>query len=425
VTYHAFYTPYDDHDTEDVDESEDWKFLRTIHWDGKGSQFDLPQYSVSSSLGSRRNNGRVVLVQVDLDIVHPATGTLGESKEDANQGSGIVAIKRDDQSPITKLHIQPNSAMPFGTKVSLRFNAGNRYRIWEDPNMKIPVLSSTTEMDATVGHTLYIEGLKKSSAESGESVKQVFTIGTTVFVGDEVRFTVVEAEFDFQFKAWLREQWVDVPFHPIDNVLNNRIAGGDDREASTDKTASSRLYQAVTIIPFQHLDSDGIKDGTDQNVPGLTTLYDRGDSLPFPDRDHYDSGNRFKAGATPVQSAIVDASRAFIKVEARSDSRKTKVRLHGQAGDPLIHWACDIDWNIFVEIDATDPAGPKYQISGAHDDSPAFEIDLETSDPDNRIQAYNHLYTLPFDPFSLCDPGQDDNNVDDVLIPNTTKGNAP
>jgi len=362
---------------------------------------------------------------VDLDIVHPATGELDETREDADAGSGIVAIKRDDETPVTKLKIHAASSLPAGSKVSLLFTNGDRYKVWKGAAMTDEIISSTTELDATVEHTFYVEGLSKSASESSESIKQIYTVGTTVVEGDEVKFTVVEAEFDFQFKAWLREQWVDVPFHPIDNVLNNRIAGGDDREASTDKTASSRLYQVVTVIPFQHLDSDGIKDGTDQNVPGLTTLYDRGDSLPFPDRDHYDSGNRFKAGATPVQSATVDASRAFIKVEARSDSRKTKVRIHGQAGDPLIHWSCDIDWNIFVEIDATDPVAPKYQISGAHDDSPAFEIDLETSDPDNRIQVYNHLHTLPFDPFSLCDPGQDDNNVDDVLIPNNTKGNAP
>jgi len=371
----------------------------------------------------------LTLLKVDVDIVHPASGELSDAAEDADTGSGIVAIKRDDETPVTELKIHKADSLPAGSTVSLLFTNGSgestRYRIWKDAAMTQEVISSTTEFNAAVDTTLYFEGLKKSSFESSESVKQVYTAGTTVFEGDEVKFTVVEAEFDVQFKAWLIEQWVDVPFHPIDNVLNNRIAGGDDRGASTDKTASSRLYQAVTIIPFESLDADGIKDGTDQNVPGLTTLYDREDSLPHPDRDDYDSGHRFKAGATPVQTSTVDASRADIEAEPRSSANKIKVRLHGQANDPLILLACDIDWNVFIEIDASDPAGVKYEISGAHDDAPAFEIDLETSDPSNRIQVYSYLHSVPFDPFSLCDPGQDDDNVDDVLIPNTTKGNTP
>ena len=66
MTYHAFYTPYDDPDTEDVDESENLKFLKTIHWDGKGTRYDIPQFSVSGNLSGKGNNGRVVLLKVDL-----------------------------------------------------------------------------------------------------------------------------------------------------------------------------------------------------------------------------------------------------------------------------------------------------------------------------------------------------------------------
>ena len=66
MTYHAFYTPYDDPDTEDVDESEDWKFIKTIRWNGKGTRYDIPQFSVSGNLSGKGNNGRVVLLKVDL-----------------------------------------------------------------------------------------------------------------------------------------------------------------------------------------------------------------------------------------------------------------------------------------------------------------------------------------------------------------------
>ena len=81
MTYHAFYTPYDDPDTEDVDESENLKFLKTIHWDGKGSQFDFPKFSVSSYLGSQ-GNGRVVLFKVEIEKVSFSGAKYHELKSD-------------------------------------------------------------------------------------------------------------------------------------------------------------------------------------------------------------------------------------------------------------------------------------------------------------------------------------------------------
>ena len=75
------YTPYDNPATEDIDESENWKFLQTIRWDGKGSYYDLPQFTVSGNFGSQRNNWRVVLVQVDLEI-HNENGNPQLATED-------------------------------------------------------------------------------------------------------------------------------------------------------------------------------------------------------------------------------------------------------------------------------------------------------------------------------------------------------
>ena len=61
MTYHAFYTPYDDRDTEDIDESEDWRFLQTIHWNGKELSIDL-----------------ATLPQADKDSIH--NWIVGESE---------------------------------------------------------------------------------------------------------------------------------------------------------------------------------------------------------------------------------------------------------------------------------------------------------------------------------------------------------
>lgn len=53
--------------TEDIDESENWQFLQTIHWNGKGTRYDIPQFTVSGNFESKGNNGRVVLVQVEME----------------------------------------------------------------------------------------------------------------------------------------------------------------------------------------------------------------------------------------------------------------------------------------------------------------------------------------------------------------------
>ena len=165
VKYFVLFTPEDDPDTTETDESTEVEIVgEPIQWNGSGDE--SPVFELDPDILKSGEDGTFRLLKVDLDIIHPASGELSEAKEDADTGSGIVAIKRDDETPVTELKIHAVESLPAGAKVSLLFTNGSgenmRYRIWKDAAMTQPVVNFTTEFDATIDTTLYFEGLKKS-----------------------------------------------------------------------------------------------------------------------------------------------------------------------------------------------------------------------------------------------------------------------
>jgi hypothetical protein len=69
----------------------------------------------------------LLLVPVDLDIVHPATGEFAENKENVGDG-GYLSIERDATTPRTGLLIKSNTALgAAGGKYRLKFANGTRY----------------------------------------------------------------------------------------------------------------------------------------------------------------------------------------------------------------------------------------------------------------------------------------------------------
>ncbi len=354
-----------------------------------------------------------IVVEVDLDIVHPATGELADDKEESD--GGYVALKRDDTTVMTNLKLHKASPSSVGGNYKLQFS-NTKIKIWKNSDRTSAVVSDSTTFDTASDTTLYVEGSALSSSLRDVEVKLKLEVNNSSVCEDIVKFTVVSAEFDVQAKMWIREQWIDVPFHPIDNIFNNKIAGGDDRDGDLSPTAAFRVSQKVTIIPYKDLDLDGIKDGTNLNVPGLSSFYDRS-SLPDPEGAEYSSTNRLPATAVPIETAVPDTSRMDVVGVARTNDFKSKVKFSGEANDPLIFWSCDIEWDIKIEIIVTDPLQPTYKITGGHDNYPSFEIDLEGTEP--RFNGYLILHSLPSDVLLLCDDPISDF---DVIIPSTAEG---
>ena len=373
------------------------------------------------------------ILKVDLDIIHPATGELDEAREDADQRSGIVAVKRDDETPVTQLKIHASSSLPAGSKVGLLFTNGSgentRYRIWKNADFTDEIISSTTELDATIEHTLYIEGLSKSSAESGESVKQVYTVGTTVFEGDEVKFTVVEAEFDVWLNLFIPVQWGELPF-VFDAIppLGRKLFGGDDRgfyelpfENPADdvdrEESSSRTHQQITVIPFKDLDSDGIKDGSKKQAIGESHNYLKSESVPFPDQD-YSPTNRLLPDptVTSVGTGSVADENMDVSVEFSEGTLNTVyVEFGYEADNPIVDPSLPINWSLRLRLSSSDIFLPEFILTGLQDGFPGYEMYVRDSDGDDGAPEGTVVHQ--YDPIALgLDPSSLQDGVNDVNV---------
>ncbi len=357
----------------------------------------------------------VLLLPIDIDVVHPATGEMTESRE-ASEG-GYVPIERNAQTPVTKLKLHKLEGMP-NAQLKLAFSS-NKIKLWKQFSGGVfseAITPDSTTFPANQDTEVFVEGVTKSDAAKDVEVGLKVVIGSTESSPVPIKLTVVQAEIDFQIKFWIREDWVDVPFHPINNLLNDRIAGGDDRDGSTSPTASYRVTQKVTVIPFRDLDLDGIKDGSNQNLPGTSSLYTKATSVPHPG-DPYSASNKLLSGATPAVTGPPDTSNMKIDPKTRVDDKKATVRFHGAANDPLIWFSFSIDWDIDVTVDSTAPLAPKFKVAGWHDNYPAIEIDMTDSDGP-RVHAYEWLHPLPSNLWALGDGSRID-------VPSGTEGDIP
>jgi hypothetical protein len=360
---------------------------------------------------------RIKLLPIDIDVVHPATGEMSESRESSE--GGYVAIRRDEGTPITKLKLHKLEGLQ-GAQFKLSWTS-SKLKIWKDEERTQSVTTNSTTFPAGDDTEVFLEGVTKSSSVKDIEVGLKVIIGSTESSPVPIKLTVVEGEFDVQAKMWIREQWIETPFlHPI-NYSGYKIARGDDRDNRNQQAASYRVSHFTTIIPYKDLDLDGIKDNHSpylytRNVPGLSALYLKSTSVPNPSQP-YSLSNKLLSTATATNSMPPDVSRMHVDAVTRSDEKKASVRLHGSANDPLVPFSLDIDWDITVAIDATNVLSPKYEIQGTHDDYPAFEIDLEDSIGRRSNQPYFKLHPLPSNVFDLAPGGS-------ITIPANTKGNV-
>jgi hypothetical protein len=221
---------------------------------------------------------QINLLPVDLDIVHPATGELEETKQNDQSKGGYIAVRRDDETPVTKLVIRKRASID-GMKYRLKFNVGASFKIWKDEARTQAVTSEQTEFDPDEETNLYFEGLKKSGAIGQHDITLQAFINGEPHDAETIYTTVVEAEFDVWLNVFIPIQWTDFPaVHPIhlDTFTNpldpfpiptmiyrRKIAAGDDRGFNNrffenpardvddiDNGKSSRVHTQVTIIPF-------------------------------------------------------------------------------------------------------------------------------------------------------------------------------
>lgn len=331
-------------------------------------------------------------------------------------------------TPITRLKIHAATNLPSDAKVRLAFIANNRYRIWSDEARTEPVTNLVTEFNANADVTLYFEGLKKSESVSGESVSLVYYSGTNTFYADSVKFTVVEAEFRVWLNMFIPVQWGDLPIlFNLDPPIGRKIFGGDDRgfynlpfgEPNLDVDApgrSTRVHQQITVIPYEVLDADGVKNGSIKQAIGLSHNYLKSSSVPHPDLD-YSPTNRLLSSPT-----ITSSGRASIHAGIGIDTswvplyQKTlQVNLYGSADNPIVTPSFAIDWNLHLFVSSIDVLNPVFEFLGYQDGFPACEVYIMDSDGHHATQEGTVVYQ--YDPIPLgLGPDSLMNGVDDVSV---------
>ncbi len=85
--------------------------------------------------------------------------------------------------------------------------------------------------------------------------------------------------------------------------------------------------------------------------------------------------------------------------------KKVSITCRCEASNPLVTGAPAISYSIVIIIDKTDPAAPKYSITGTHDGFPAYVIYINNK----RVYQYDPLATGE-GPLSLFPPEEHDVN---------------
>jgi hypothetical protein len=337
-------------------------------------------------------------VQVlDMDVSHPATGEMGEADE--NKLGGLVALRRDFNSPVTVLKLRGLSELA-GSTYTLDWTSPN-VRIWQDAARTLPVVSGTTSFPADEGADVYLEGLIKSAAEKDVVVSMRVTVGGVQSLAAQVSLTVVRAEYDVIMRAFIPYDWVKIP-HPAHDY---DVAKGDKRGFRPLLDGTYRVQQVAIVTPFVHLNASHFKivDGTPETTSSC------GESRHY----YWPTSLANPAGLTPfwlplhaglsvdgvpgdlIFTALQDewvgpvggnyltgvgtADTSDMKFEGiERNLRWTTVRFFGGAAEPIVFASAEINWDFDITINVSNPVAPKYALTGKQDGFPAYEIYIKT-----------------------------------------------
>ena len=411
---------------------------------------DINDNGTLAAVLEKPNGAKVaaLLLPVDLDIVHPATGELEERKQNDQTRGGYVAVRRDDKTPVTNLVIRKGAAID-GMKYRLKLNAGANFKIWKDGERTQAVISEQTEFEPDEETTLYFEGLKKSDSIGQHDITLQAVINGESQNIETVYTSVVEAEFDVWINIFIPVQWADYPaIHPIHTdwirvgtgvapIFRRKIAGGDDRGFNNrffenplrdvddiDNNKSSRVHAQVTLIPFKELDEDGVKGGSQKNFIGETFNFLKNESVPNPSEGYSETNRLFTEPEITQQGRAEPTKVDEIKDTIFRDPANRNdliFSFSGSADNPIVNPSPAIDWDfqIIISVSGLNVLTPKWALLGNKQDAfPAYEIyvrDSDGSDGDNLGTAIYQYDPIPLGrtPADLFEePFGDDQPVD-------------
>jgi hypothetical protein len=375
---------------------------------------------------------KAVLLPVDIDIVHPATGELAEDREDGTSASpdgGYVSVKRtigsdviggEDVTPITKLKIHTIAGAQSTWKTRVKFSGADRYKIYKDEERSEEVLSEQTEFDATQTTTLYFQGLKKSLSRGGENVTMQVKVGNDWVDGDSVKCTVVQSEFLIQIKAFIPYEWTEGEYipQPLPDPVRGKVAKGDYGATSrpTFKNAFSNKVSFYSVAPFRLCHEVILTPYVNLHY-FYQDIEEKRQFTSAPSSDHYIKATSvdptelaLKNGYLPLTPPIDATGPPVLSPATYSPelslynslrANKCALNLTGSGRDGALGIYTDvspaIDWDVRLEIDSSsNPLQPSFRVKGNHDLYPAYEIitlqaDGSFKDTHRHMPARNEL----------------------------------
>lgn len=357
----------------------------------------------------------------DLDIVHPVSGEVPENLEDAGGGEtipghgGLVALRRGDTTPKTKLLLRAIPNMP----VDLRFrvikdtnaSTGN-ISAWLDPNGTQQVVFGATEFPCNVDTTLYVQG-EEVTASHDLVVTQQIGNGTVWGKGDTVSLTVVIAEIPIVMRAFIPHVWTAgeepvpveaLPWPTFPYVIVTAVSttvGGDTRQTSSPfgygLEPRFRLAQSVILTPYSELHGPvDVVAERQARAADFSHYYIRDEDVPLADRNA-NFGEAFVLGAAPnwsypppAPTQTYGSGSRTINAEGREVSSLT-LSLSGEPGTPTLipsGTVPNIDFTYVIEAERMHtPGNPRIRmrLQCTTNLYPAYEVIVQNSDGEGHV----------------------------------------
>ena len=363
--------------------------------------------------GNKAGSLKALLLPVDIDIIHPATGELSEAKEDFGDG-GYVSVKRTigsdviggkDVTPITKLKIPAITGFQPSLKTRLKFTGADCFKIYRDAARLQEVVSEQTEFDLGQDTTLYLQGLKKSLTRGGELITVQIKANEIWADADSIKCTIVQSEFLIQIKAFIPYAWTEgesAGWANGVNPMNGKVPQGDfsvtnrpsfknvfSNRGLSYPEAPFRLCHEVILTPYSDLhnfyqdleparrfisalSSDHFNKAASVNASEQTLRNGYITLLP-----------PIFATGPPVLSPATYSPELSLANNFRGNKCALNLAGSGKDGAMGAYTAVSpaIDWDVRLEIDSSvNPLQPKIRVRGKHDQYPAYEIIAIQSD---------------------------------------------
>jgi hypothetical protein len=354
----------------------------------------------------------VSLLPLDLDIIHPATGEVAEGSEDSTSAyvekgkGGLVAIRRNSDTPLTKLVLRAVPGLPTTSKFRLdvesTFSSGH-IKIWKDQACTQLVTSQQTEFDVGGETTLYLEGVDHGSVGDLKIIQEI-KVGKTWQQGDKVSIAVVHAEIEVVLRCFIPHKWTDsepplpipvaiilVGIPPLPFVETSSTIAGDRPDYSTkdyENENDFRLSQMIVMTPYKELHSQvDIASKRDEKAAPLTEYYRKSEDIPAADQNA-DFGETLAVGAAPNWFFPPNPTpvATYTNAYRAGDVSKIKVTLSGGPGTaPFVPDALtpNIDWEYTISMTRMEYGSNPHirvEVDGNHNLYPAYEVIAQESD---------------------------------------------